>query len=165
MNTAGFFQGKIFGFGWPSLLQNSPLRSNRTSIILLFVVVSQTRSAEHQMTPKLGKQFLIVLSVSPCIPDRLRMFVPAIKSLLERLSTGAIEQLFRSMSADHFGYLIRSKFVANRLHTSAANGENGWFCVFDRSKRDEKWYAGTHQWLVMKMPNGPEKTTEPERKP
>jgi hypothetical protein len=44
-------------------------------------------------------------------------------------------------------------------YISAANGENGWFCVFDRSKRDEKWSAGTHQWLVMKMPNGPEKTT------
>ena len=44
-------------------------------------------------------------------------------------------------------------------YTSAANGENGWFCVFDRSKRNEKWYAGTHQWLAMKMPNGPEKTT------
>ena len=67
------------------------------------------------MTPKLGKQFLIVLSVSPCTPDRLRTFVPAIKSLLERLSTGAIEQLFRSMSADHFGYLIRSQFVAHQI--------------------------------------------------
>jgi hypothetical protein len=41
----------------------------------------------------------------------------------------------------------------------AASGENGWFCVFDRSKLDEKWRADTHQWLVMKMPKGPEKTT------
>jgi hypothetical protein len=41
----------------------------------------------------------------------------------------------------------------------AANGKNGWFCVFDRRKRDENWRADTHQWLVMKMPNGPEKTT------
>jgi len=44
-------------------------------------------------------------------------------------------------------------------YISAADGENGWFCVFDRSKRDQKWCAGTHQWLVMKMPKGPEKTT------
>jgi hypothetical protein len=42
---------------------------------------------------------------------------------------------------------------------AAANGENGWFCVFDRSKRDQQWHAGMHQWLVMKMPNGPERTT------
>ena len=41
----------------------------------------------------------------------------------------------------------------------AAHGENGWFCVFDREKRDKRWHAGTHQWLVMKMPDGPEKTT------
>jgi hypothetical protein len=44
-------------------------------------------------------------------------------------------------------------------YISAAHGANGWFCVFDRSRRDQKWHAGTHQWLVMKMPNGPEKTT------
>ena len=36
---------------------------------------------------------------------------------------------------------------------------NPYIEVFDRSKRDQKWSAGTHQWLVMKMPNGPEKTT------
>ena len=41
----------------------------------------------------------------------------------------------------------------------AANGVNGWFCVFDRSKRDKNWHAGTHQWLIMKMPDGPERTT------
>jgi len=41
----------------------------------------------------------------------------------------------------------------------AAHGQNGWFCVFDRQKRDKHWHAGTHQWLVMKMPDGPEKTT------
>jgi hypothetical protein len=41
----------------------------------------------------------------------------------------------------------------------ATNGENGWFCVFDRSKRDKNWKTGTHQWLIMKMPDGPERTT------
>jgi dipeptidase len=37
---------------------------------------------------------------------------------------------------------------------------NGEFCVFDRSKRDEKWYLETprHQWLIMKMPDGSTKT-------
>ena len=51
-------------------------------------------------------------------------------------------------------------YVERTGYISAANGENGWFCVFDRSRRDgNKWRAGTHQWLVMKMPNGPEMTT------
>jgi hypothetical protein len=40
-----------------------------------------------------------------------------------------------------------------------ANGQNGWFCVFDGSKLDENWRADTHQGLVMKMPNALEKTT------
>jgi hypothetical protein len=52
-----------------------------------------------------------------------------------------------------------NSYIERTGYISAANGENGWFCVFDRSKRDEKWSAGTHQWSVMKMPNGPEKTT------
>ena len=51
-----------------------------------------------------------------------------------------------------------NSYIERTGYISAANGENGWFCVFDRSKRD-KWSAGSHQWLVMKMPNGPEKTT------
>jgi len=50
-------------------------------------------------------------------------------------------------------------YIERTGYVSAANGENGSFCVFDRSKRDQKWSAGTHQWLVMKMPNGPKKTT------
>ena len=57
------------------------------------------------------------------------------------------------MSSPNDPYTQRTGYVL------AANGGNGWFCVFDRSKRDEKWQAGAHQWLVMKMPNGPEKTT------
>jgi hypothetical protein len=52
-----------------------------------------------------------------------------------------------------------NRYIERTGCITAANGENGWFCVFDRSKRDEKWSAGTHQWSVMKMPNGPEKTT------
>jgi hypothetical protein len=51
-------------------------------------------------------------------------------------------------------------YVERTGYISAANGENGWFYVFDRSRRDgNKWRSGTHQWLVMKMPNGPEMTT------
>jgi hypothetical protein len=50
-------------------------------------------------------------------------------------------------------------YVQRTGYVLAANGENGWFCVFDRSRCDEKWSAGTHQWLVMKMTDGPEKTT------
>ena len=56
------------------------------------------------------------------------------------------------MKTSNNPYTVRTGYI------SAAHGENDWFCV-DRSKRDEKWKVGTHQWLVMKMPNGPEKTT------
>jgi hypothetical protein len=53
----------------------------------------------------------------------------------------------------------KNPYIERAGYISAANGENGWFCVFDRSKRDQQWHAGMHQWLVMKMPNGPERTT------
>jgi hypothetical protein len=55
--------------------------------------------------------------------------------------------------------ISKNPYTERTGYISAANGENGWFCVLDRSKRDKKWSAGQHQWSVMKMPNGPEKTT------
>jgi hypothetical protein len=55
--------------------------------------------------------------------------------------------------------ISKNPYTERRGYIWAASGENGWFCVFDRSKRDKNWSAGTHQWSVMKMPNGPEKTT------
>jgi len=53
----------------------------------------------------------------------------------------------------------KNSYTKRTGYVHAAHGENGWFCVFDRRKRDEKWQVSTHQWLVMKMPNGPDKTT------
>ena len=55
--------------------------------------------------------------------------------------------------------ISKNPYTQRTGYISAVNGENGWFCVLDRSKRDERWSAGQHQWSVMKMPNGPEKTT------
>ena len=67
------------------------------------------------MADKEGKQFLVLLSINPCTPARLLQLVPALKSLLEEVSTQPIEQLFRSMGGDHFGYLIRSKMAARQI--------------------------------------------------
>jgi hypothetical protein len=64
---------------------------------------------------KEGKQFLVLVSVSPCTPARLETFIPGLKGLLEKISVAPIEQFFRAMSADHFGYLIRSKLVAQAI--------------------------------------------------
>lgn len=64
---------------------------------------------------KHGKRYLILLSISPSTPERLRVIVPSLKAVLERISTEVIEQLFRSVGADHFGYLIRSKLVAQQI--------------------------------------------------
>jgi hypothetical protein len=62
-----------------------------------------------------GKQFLVMLSISPATPDRLISLVPALKSFLGRISIEPIEQLFRSVGADHFGFLIRSRLVAGQI--------------------------------------------------
>jgi hypothetical protein len=67
------------------------------------------------MPDKQGKKFLILLSVSPATPDRLSVLVPALKGFLERISTEPVEQLFRAVGADHFGYFIRSRLVAPQI--------------------------------------------------
>jgi hypothetical protein len=67
------------------------------------------------MPDRPSKQFLILLSISPATPDRIRLLVPALKNFLERISTEPVEQLFRSMGADHFGYLIRSQSNAPQI--------------------------------------------------
>jgi len=56
-----------------------------------------------------GKQFLVILSILPANPTRLSTLVPALKSVLEQISIEPIEQLFRSATADCFGFLIRSR--------------------------------------------------------
>jgi hypothetical protein len=38
----------------------------------------------------------------------------------------------------------QNPYIERTGYTSAANGENGWFCVLDRSKCDEQWRTSTH---------------------
>ena len=53
----------------------------------------------------------------------------------------------------------RNPYTDRTGYIYAAQGENGWFCVFDKKSERSIWRMETHQWLVMKMPSGTETTT------
>lgn len=78
------------------------------------------------MADKEGKQFLVLLSINPSTPQRLALLVPKLKEVLDRISVEAVEQLFRSLGADHFGYLIRSKMAAGVIHSIIETPQRGY---------------------------------------
>jgi hypothetical protein len=62
-----------------------------------------------------GKQFLVLFRISPCTPARVGVIFPRLKEIMEKVSLAPVEQLFRSIGADTFGYLIRSKLKAGHI--------------------------------------------------
>jgi hypothetical protein len=72
---------------------------------------------------KEGKQFLVVLQLGKADVQRLQSLVPKLKKHLESLSNEPIEQVFRSVSADIFGYAIRSKLAAGQIAASIETPE------------------------------------------
>lgn len=63
-------------------------------------------------------KFLVIVSVNPATVERLKGIVPGLKSELERLSDAGIEEAFRSVTADIFGYVIRSKLKAGQIRAA-----------------------------------------------
>lgn len=78
------------------------------------------------MSEKTGKQYLVLFSLDPSTPNRLRGTMPLLTKTLERLSTEPIELFFRSLGADHFGYLIRSKIVPGQILAVIESPERGF---------------------------------------
>lgn len=67
---------------------------------------------------KAGKQFLIVIQLGNTEVSRLQSLVPRLQEHLARISTEPVEQAFRSVTADLFGYVIRSRMVAGQIAAS-----------------------------------------------
>lgn len=61
------------------------------------------------MAEKQGKRYLVVFEINPATSERLADFVPKAKFVLSNLSPSGIEQALRSVQADIFGWVIRSK--------------------------------------------------------
>lgn len=67
------------------------------------------------MAGKEGVQYAVILSINPSTPDRLQHLVPELMKVLQHVSTEVVEPLFRSVGADHFGFLIRSKMKPGHI--------------------------------------------------
>ncbi len=65
-----------------------------------------------------SRRYLVIVSLSNTTPLRLQNLVPQLQDLLRGLSTEPIEQVFRSVNADVFGYLLRSKLVAGQVRAA-----------------------------------------------
>jgi len=65
------------------------------------------------------RRYLIIFSLNPATPQRLKEFVPEAQNLLHRLSAGSMELAFRSTNADTFGWVIQcarnAKAICNLL--------------------------------------------------
>ena len=62
-----------------------------------------------------GTRFLVIVKLGNADKARLRTLVPKLQTVLKRVSTEPYEQLFRSVKADTFGYLIRAKITAREI--------------------------------------------------
>lgn len=65
--------------------------------------------------PSDTRRYLVLVQMGESSPQRLQMVVPRLQETLQRISTAGTEQLFRSITADYFGYLIRSKMNAHQI--------------------------------------------------
>ncbi len=61
------------------------------------------------------RRYLVIVELSDTAIERLQILVPRLQNILARLSTEPPQQAFRSVSADMFGYFIRSTLVAGQI--------------------------------------------------
>ena len=61
------------------------------------------------------KRYLVILNLKSTEPARLQTLVPSLKAVLSNVSTEPIEQVFRSVTADVFGFFIRSRLVPRQI--------------------------------------------------
>ncbi len=80
------------------------------------------------MADKSGtRRYLVILNLKSTEPARLQTLVPSLKDVLSNVSTEPIEQVFRSVRADVFGFFIRSRLVAGQIVAAIQSpGKKSW---------------------------------------
>lgn len=61
------------------------------------------------------RRFLVIVRVANPSPANLAVLVPELQAALGRMSSAPIEQAFRSVGADIFGYFMLSKLNAHQI--------------------------------------------------
>jgi len=69
-------------------------------------------------------QFLIIVQLGNTEPARLQEVVPEVKLILEKLSSEPLEIAFRAISADIFGFLVRTTRAARQLEAALLRPSN-----------------------------------------
>lgn len=74
------------------------------------------------------RRFLVILSLFDTAPTRIQNVVPVLKRILERLSPDGYEQAFRSITADAFGYLIKTHLSVSQIRATIESPDDnvGW---------------------------------------
>lgn len=85
------------------------------------------------MAEREAYRYLAIVLVTPATPERLVTLVPALVKILEEISVEPILQVFRSATADHFGYFLRSKLAAREIRALIESPDKDYF-QRDRSK-------------------------------
>lgn len=80
------------------------------------------------MADKSGtRRYLVIINLKSAEPARLQTIVPPLKIVLSSVSTEPIEQVFRSVTADVFGFFIRSRLVAGQIVAAIESpGKKSW---------------------------------------
>ena len=66
-----------------------------------------------------ARQYAVIVQLGRnTSPQRLAEMIPRLRDQLSALSEGPPEQLLRSVTADLFGWLIRSKMTAPQIHAA-----------------------------------------------
>ena len=72
-------------------------------------------------------RYLVILNLKSTEPTRLQTLVPSLKEVLSNVSTEPIEQVFLSVTADVFGFFVRSRLVAGQIVAAIQSpGKNLW---------------------------------------
>jgi hypothetical protein len=67
------------------------------------------------MPERKERRFLVIVSVKDCSQQHLSQVVPLILRTLGEVAIGPVEQVFRALQADIFGYFLRSRSSAREI--------------------------------------------------
>lgn len=89
------------------------------------------------------KKFLVILRLADASASRLVELVPALQRCLDKLSSGDMEQVFRSTTADVFGYFIQTKLNSGQILAAIESPGRSY------SSEEEPFLSGADSVFVM----------------
>ena len=95
-------------------------KASKLPLETLFGAIAMTDKGET-------RRYLVILSLKTTEPARLQALVPSLKEVLSSVSREPIEQVFRSVTADVFGFFIRSRLAAGQIVAAIESPGKAWW--------------------------------------